>query len=91
MSDWPWRIENHVFDLIEPRRPGRGEMKMDFWVFLEPALVFLVGMTCISRSEKAANDAVHEAQKHDAATPLRMRRHVATSSAANKVVVPCSL
>ena len=34
------------FDLIEPRRPGRGEMEMNVAVFLEPALVLLMTSLC---------------------------------------------
>ncbi len=48
-------------------------------MFLEPALVFLVGIEVIEDDvhlaiRKGGNDAVHEAQKLDAATPLGMRR-----------------
>jgi hypothetical protein len=33
--------------LIEPRRPGRGEMEMDVWVFLEPALTLFMGVETV--------------------------------------------
>ena len=37
------------FDLIEPRRPGRGEMEMDIGMLSEPALVLLVCVLRLSR------------------------------------------
>ena len=33
-------------DLIKPRRARRDEMKMDFWVFLEPTLVLRSSYGC---------------------------------------------
>src|SRR5436190_23483965 len=54
-------------------------MEVDFWMFLEPALVFLMGVEIIEDDvqlaiRKAGNDAVHEAEKFDTATSLGMLR-----------------
>jgi hypothetical protein len=42
------------FDLIEPRRPGRSEMEMDFGMFLEPALVLLMSVQIVEDDVKLA-------------------------------------
>ena len=68
-----------MFDLIEPRRSGWGEMEMDVGVSLEPALVLLTGVEIVEDDVKLAirkggNGAVHEAEELDAAAPLGMRR-----------------
>jgi hypothetical protein len=50
-------------------------MEMDLAVFLEPALVLLVGVEIVEDEVKLAireggDEAVHEAEKLDTATPL---------------------
>ena len=65
------------FDLIEPRRSGWGEMEVDLGVFLEPTLVLLVRIEIVEDDVKRAireggNEAVHEAEKLDAAAALGM-------------------
>ena len=67
------------FDLIEPRRPGWGEMEVDLGMFLEPALVLLVRIEIVEDDVKSAiweggDEAVHEAEELDAAAALGMRR-----------------
>ena len=42
------------FDLIEPRRPGWGEMETDVGVFLEPALVLLMRVEIVEDDVKLA-------------------------------------
>ena len=74
-------------------------MEMDIGMLLEPALVLLMCVEVVEDDVKLAiregsNNAVHEAEELDTTAPLAMRRNdfpVATSSAANKVVVPCRL
>ena len=66
-------------DLIEPRRPGRGEMETDGGVFLEPALVLLMRVEIVEDDVKltireGGNEAVHEAEELDTTAPLGMRR-----------------
>ena len=86
-------------DLVEPRRPRRGEMEVHVWMFLEPAIALLMGVEIIEDDVQLAiregsNHAVHEAEELDTASPLGMLGNnppLATSSAANKVVVPCRL
>ena len=67
-------------------------------MLLEPTLVLLVGIEIIQHDVKLAggkggNDLVHEAKEFDAPAPLFVlaQNPVATSRAANKVVVPCLL
>jgi hypothetical protein len=67
-------------------------MEMDVGVLLEPALVLLVGVEVVEDdvqlpAREDGDEPVHEAEELDPAAPFRMRR-VATSRAANKVVVP---
>src|SRR6478752_7784323 len=54
-------------------------MKMDFGVFLEPALVLLMGVEIVEDDVKLAvregvNKAIHEAEELNAAAALGMRR-----------------
>jgi hypothetical protein len=67
-------------DLIKPRRARRDEMEMDFWVFLEPTLVLLMGVEIVEDDvefsiREGGNDIVHEAEELDTAAPLGMRRN----------------
>src|SRR5437764_1676264 len=60
------------FDLVEPRRSGWNEVEADVGVFLEPALVLLMGIEIVEDNVKFAvrkgcNDAVHEAEELDTA------------------------
>ena len=64
-------------DPIEPRRPRRGEMEVDVWMFLEPAIALLMGVEIIEDDVQLAireggNHAVHEADELDTAPPLGM-------------------
>ena len=64
-------------DPIEPRRPRRGEMEVDVWMFLEPAIALLMGVEIIEDDVQLAmreggNHAVHEAEELDTAPPLGM-------------------
>src|SRR6516164_9026828 len=64
-------------DPIEPRRPRRGEMEVDVWMFLEPAIALLMGVEIIEHDMQLAireggNHAVHEAEELDTAPPLGM-------------------
>ena len=64
-------------DPIEPRRPRRGEMEVDVWMFLEPAIALLMGVEIIEDDVQLAireggNHAVHEAEELDTALPLGM-------------------
>jgi hypothetical protein len=68
-------------------------------MLLQPTLVLLVGVEIIQHDVKLAvgkgcNDLVHEAKEFDAPAPLFVLAQnlaVATSRAANKVVVPSLL
>src|ERR1700722_4452699 len=81
-------------DPIEPRRPRR-----DVWMFLEPAIALLMGVelsrtTCNSRSGKAATTRFMKPRNSTRRRRLECSATIlplATSSAANKVVVPCRL
>src|SRR6516225_11861396 len=64
-------------DLIEPRRPRRGEMEVDVWMFLEPAIALLMGVEIVEDDVQLAireggNHAVHEAEELDTAPALGM-------------------
>src|SRR5450631_3176880 len=66
-------------DLVEPGRACRREMKFHIGVGLEPILVLLVGVEVAEDGvtpavRKGHGDAVHEVEKLDTATALRMRR-----------------
>ena len=86
-------------DKIEPRRQRGGEMEVDVWMFLERAIALLMGVEIIEDEVQLAireggNHAVHEAEELDTARRLECSATIlplATSSAANKVVVQCSL
>jgi len=68
----------------EPRfktreRPAPQRCRSQLGVFLQPALVLLVGIEVVEDDVKLAiregtNEAVHEAEELDPATPLGMRR-----------------
>ena len=86
-------------DPIEPRRPRRGEMEVDAWMFHEPAIALLMGVKIIEDDVQLAireggNHAVHEAEELERRRRLECTATIlplATSSSANKAVVPCRL
>src|SRR5271169_1290936 len=64
-------------DLIEPRRPRRGEIEVHVWMVLEPAIALLMGVEIIEDDVQLAireggNHAVHETEEFDTAPPLGM-------------------
>ena len=88
------------FDLVEPGCTRRREVEMDVRMPLEPAVVAgLVGVEVVEHDvnggiRPGGNDVVHEVEELDA--PRRVlcaavTLPVATSKAANKVVVPLRL
>ena len=74
-------------------------MEMDIGMFLEPALVLLVGVEIVEDDVKLAireggDDAVHEAEELDTAAALGMRRDDLAGGdfeRCEQVVVPCRL
>src|ERR1019366_804069 len=71
----PLQDREPYFDLIEPGRTCRREMKLHIGMGLEPILVLFVGVEVVEDDVKLAvrksrSDAVHEVEKFDAATPL---------------------
>src|ERR1700724_105187 len=86
-------------DSIEPRRPRRGEMEVDVWMFLEPAIALLMGVEIIEDDVQLAVRKAATTRFMKSRNSTRRRRlecsatilPLATSSAANKVVVPCRL
>lgn len=72
-------LQESDFDLIEPGRACRREMKSYLGVLLEPTLVLLVRVEIAQDDVKLAvgkccDDVVHEADKFAAAAPFRMHR-----------------
>jgi hypothetical protein len=73
---------------------GRDEMKVDVWVAGQPAIVFgFVSVEIVEDDVQFAvrirgHEAVHKMQKFN---PPPVTSPVATSRAANNVVVPCRL
>ena len=71
LSDCPCKGKPY-FDLIEPWRTCRREMKLHVGVGLEPVLVLFMGVEVVEDDVKLAvrksrGDAVHEIEKLDAA------------------------